>query len=170
MARRTRPARSRARRQAPGEAPPRRETGHVGRAGGSQPPPADPAPRPGRPTRPCGLAVTGAGPAQLLTWLNTVTHHLTDDVTATAICALYDPSSRIMRWARAGHLPPLWIRDRTAHHLPLPSGPLLGAFAEATYDEDEIRLVPNDTLLLYTDGLIERRDHSLAALIDRAHR
>nr|WP_201261098.1 SpoIIE family protein phosphatase [Embleya scabrispora] len=120
-----------------------------------------------------GLAITGAGPAQLLTWLNTVTHHLTDDVTATAICALYDPGSRTMRWARAGHLPPLWIRDRTAHHLPLLSGPLLGAFAEATYDEDEIRLDPDDTLLLYTDGLIERRDHSLesslAQLLSTAH-
>ncbi|MFD7417157.1 SpoIIE family protein phosphatase [Kitasatospora purpeofusca] len=41
-----------------------------------------------------GLAATGAGPAQLLTWLNSVTHHLTDNVTATAVCALYHPGTR----------------------------------------------------------------------------
>ncbi|MFI6978461.1 SpoIIE family protein phosphatase [Embleya sp. NPDC050154] len=114
-----------------------------------------------------GLAITGAGPAQLLTWLNTVTHHLTNDVTATAICALYDPSTRIMRWARAGHLPPVCIRDDTAHYLPLLTGPLLGAFAEATYVEGEIRFELDDALLLFTDGLIERRDHSLETSLDQ---
>ena len=53
-----------------------------------------------------GLAVTGAGPAQLLSWLNMVAHHLTGLVTATAVCGLYDPSRHTLRWARAGHLPP----------------------------------------------------------------
>ncbi|KIF05801.1 hypothetical protein PL81_11045 [Streptomyces sp. RSD-27] len=32
-----------------------------------------------------GLAVTGAGPGRLMSWLNTVTHHLTKQVTATAV-------------------------------------------------------------------------------------
>lgn len=53
-----------------------------------------------------GLAVTGAGPAQLLSWLNTVTHHLAKHVTATAVCGIFDPRTRVLRWARAGHLPP----------------------------------------------------------------
>lgn len=57
-----------------------------------------------------GLAATGAGPAQLLGWLNNVTHHLTDHVTATAVCALYDPADRTLSWARAGHLPPVLLR------------------------------------------------------------
>ncbi|MGW1607108.1 PP2C family protein-serine/threonine phosphatase, partial [Streptomyces eurythermus] len=52
-----------------------------------------------------GLAVTGAGPGQLLSWLNIVAHHLTGAVTATAVCALYDPDQHTLRWARAGHLP-----------------------------------------------------------------
>lgn len=114
-----------------------------------------------------GLAITGAGPAQLLTWLNTVTHHLTDHVTATVVCALYDPGTRTMRWARAGHLPPVWIRDDTTQRLSLLDGPLLGAFAEAGYAEDEIHLALGDTLLLYTDGLIERRDHCLESSLDQ---
>ncbi|MFD8150771.1 SpoIIE family protein phosphatase [Streptomyces sp. NPDC059720] len=105
-----------------------------------------------------GLAVTGAGPAQLLSWLNIVAHHLTGAVTATAVCGLYDPVHRTLRWARAGHLPPVLVRDTDAQPLPLVKGLLLGAVPEATYEETEIQLAPEDTLLMYTDGLIERRD------------
>lgn len=108
-----------------------------------------------------GLAATGAGPGQLLGWLNTVTHHLTDNVTATTICALYQPRTRALRWARAGHLPPILVRDGRATELPTVSGILLGAIDQADYEEGEIRLEAGDTLMMYTDGLIERRDRSL---------
>ncbi|MVO89166.1 SpoIIE family protein phosphatase [Streptomyces sp. p1417] len=105
-----------------------------------------------------GLAMTGAGPAKLLGWLNNVAHHLTDRVTATAVCALYDPTTRTLRWARAGHLPPVVVRSDNATTLPLTRGLLLGALADVSYDEDDCQLRPGDILLMYTDGLIERRD------------
>lgn len=108
-----------------------------------------------------GLAVTGAGPGQLLSWLNIVAHHLTGAVTATAVCALYDPERQTLRWARAGHLPPVLVRDGKATTLPLVKGLLLGAVPEAPYAEEEIALSAGDTLLMYTDGLIERRDRSV---------
>ncbi|MEU6812824.1 SpoIIE family protein phosphatase [Streptomyces sp. NPDC046831] len=108
-----------------------------------------------------GLAVTGAGPGQLLSWLNIVAHHLTGAVTATAVCALYDPERHTLRWARAGHLPPVLVRDAEAAPLPLVRGLLLGAVPEAVYEEDEVQLAAQDTLLMYTDGLIERRDRSV---------
>ncbi|MFE9401679.1 SpoIIE family protein phosphatase [Streptomyces sp. NPDC006530] len=108
-----------------------------------------------------GLATTGAGPAQLLAWLNTVTHHLTDNVTATAVCGLYDPGSRELRWARAGHLPPVLMRGGKAATLPKLGGILLGAVGQATYEEGHTKLETGDTLLMYTDGLIERRDRSV---------
>lgn len=108
-----------------------------------------------------GLAVTGAGPGQLLSWLNIVTHHLTGGVTATAVCGLYDPDSRTLRWARAGHLPPVLVRGSEAAPLPLVRGMLLGAVPEAVYEESEVRLAAEDNLLMYTDGLIERRDRSV---------
>ncbi|MEU8587498.1 SpoIIE family protein phosphatase [Streptomyces sp. NPDC048664] len=108
-----------------------------------------------------GLAVTGAGPGQLLSWLNMVAHHLTGAVTATAVCGLYDPESRRLRWARAGHLPPVLVRDADAAALPLVKGLLLGAVPEAVYEEHEMQLAAEDTLLMYTDGLIERRDRSV---------
>ncbi|GAA2532104.1 SpoIIE family protein phosphatase [Pilimelia columellifera] len=105
-----------------------------------------------------GLAATGAGPAQLLTWLNLFTHHMTERVTATAVCGLYDPRDRTLRWARAGHLPPVLVRAGAAEALPLIRGMLLGAVSDAQYDESVLRMEARDTLLLYTDGLIERRN------------
>ncbi|MER5307546.1 SpoIIE family protein phosphatase [Streptomyces sp. NPDC002773] len=108
-----------------------------------------------------GLAVTGAGPAQLLSWLNNVAHHLTAHVTATAVCGVFDPETRTLRWARAGHLPPVLVRGAEASNLPLLRGMLLGALAEAEYEEAEIQLEAEDTVLMYTDGLVERRDTSV---------
>ncbi|WP_221353832.1 SpoIIE family protein phosphatase [Streptomyces beigongshangae] len=108
-----------------------------------------------------GLAVTGAGPGQLLSWLNSVAHHLTGSITATAVCGIYDPSNRTLRWARAGHLPPVLVRDAEAVSLPLVKGLLLGAVPEVAYGEDEVQLAVGDTLLMYTDGLIERRDRTM---------
>ncbi|EFF88238.1 stage II sporulation protein E [Streptomyces sp. e14] len=105
--------------------------------------------------------MTGAGPGQLLSWLNIVAHHLTGAVTATAVCALYDPDRRVLRWARAGHLPPVVVRGAEASPLPLVKGLLLGAVPEAVYEEAEVQFAPDDTLLMYTDGLIERRDRSV---------
>ncbi|MFJ6618047.1 SpoIIE family protein phosphatase [Kitasatospora sp. NPDC091335] len=110
-----------------------------------------------------GLAATGAGPAQLLSWLNSVTHHLTDNVTATAVCGLYEPGTRRLRWARAGHPPPVLLRGGHATTLPQLGGILLGAVDHADYAEGELALAAGDTLVMYTDGLIERRDESLQA-------
>ncbi|MFI9237277.1 SpoIIE family protein phosphatase [Streptomyces sp. NPDC053079] len=108
-----------------------------------------------------GLAATGAGPAQLLTWLNVVAFHLTERVAATAVCGLYDPASRVLSWARAGHLPPVLIRGRHSDALPLIKGLLLGALPETRYEEGHIRMESDDVLLMYTDGLIECKDRSL---------
>ncbi|WP_410599639.1 SpoIIE family protein phosphatase [Amycolatopsis sp. lyj-90] len=105
-----------------------------------------------------GLAATGAGPAQLLTWLNLVAYNLTNHVTATAVAALYNPTTRILRWARAGHLPPILRHRGQTTTLPLIQGTLLGAVPEVTYQEEQLHLDNGDVLLLYTDGLIERRD------------
>jgi hypothetical protein len=108
-----------------------------------------------------GLAITGAGPADLLRMLNGVVCHLTSGVVGTVVCGRYDPGTRVLRWARAGHLPPVLLRGRTAQALPLPGGVLLGMDPGARYEETTLALEPGDTLLLFTDGLIERRSESI---------
>jgi serine phosphatase RsbU (regulator of sigma subunit) len=105
-----------------------------------------------------GLAITGAGPGTLLANLNNAICHLIDGVVGTVVCGLYRPSERILRWARAGHLPPVVIRDGTATTLPLPHGVLLGSDPDAQYEEFTTPLAIGDTMLLFTDGMIERRD------------
>jgi serine phosphatase RsbU (regulator of sigma subunit) len=108
-----------------------------------------------------GLAITGAGPGALLGWLNSVACHLTDGIFGTAVCGIYDPAHRILRWARAGHLPPVLVRDATAQELPLPDGVLVGADPSARYQEVTTELQPGDALIMFTDGLIEQHDESI---------
>ncbi len=113
-----------------------------------------------------GLAITGAGPAELLGFLNSAICHLIDGVVGTVVCGLYDPGLRVLRWARAGHLPPVVIRDGTATALPLPHGVLLGTDPGATYEQFTTPLAVGDTLLLFTDGMIERRDIPIDEALD----
>ncbi|MEZ0110192.1 serine phosphatase RsbU (regulator of sigma subunit) [Catenulispora sp. EB89] len=109
-----------------------------------------------------GLAATGATPSQMLNWLGTVAHHLSGNVvTATVICGIYNPEDRVFRWSRAGHPPPLLVRDGVTAVPPTPEGILLGALGEARYEEQVLQLQPGDRLLMYTDGLIERRDRDI---------
>jgi serine phosphatase RsbU (regulator of sigma subunit) len=112
-----------------------------------------------------GLAITGAGPAELIRMLNGVMCDLTSGVVGTVVCGLYNPDTHVLRWARAGHLPPVLIRGGTAAELPLPGGVLLGMDPDATYEEATQSLRPGDTLLLFTDGLIEQRGESIVDVL-----
>jgi len=113
-----------------------------------------------------GLAATGAGPAELLRHLNQTACHLTEGIAGTVVCGRYEPDTQVLRWARAGHLPPVLARDGGAEALPLPDGVLLGLDPEAEYEETTLQLRSGDTLLLFTDGLIERRDRSISDALD----
>lgn len=94
-------------------------------------------------------------PAQLLGHMNTLCLQL--NTTATAVIAVYDPADGTLVWARAGHPLPLLGSEGAARPLPWLDGLLLGASARAAYPQGHVRLRPQDVLLLYTDGLIERR-------------
>jgi hypothetical protein len=70
-----------------------------------------------------------------------------------------------LEYTRAGHLPPLLLRDGQVSQLSAVGGSLVGfGFAERSTATEELR--PGDVLLLYTDGLIERRDRSLRVGLD----
>ncbi|HEY6496784.1 MAG TPA: PP2C family protein-serine/threonine phosphatase [Trebonia sp.] len=108
-----------------------------------------------------GLAVTGADPDELLGKLNYAAYVFTEGVTGTVVCGRYSPRTRMLRWARAGHLPPIVVRGDTATVQPMPEGMLLGVELDTKYEQLLLQLRPGDTLLLYTDGLIERRAASI---------
>ena len=109
-----------------------------------------------------GLAATGVDPHELLARLNYAACLFTEGVTGTVICGMYNPRSRILRWARAGHLPPVLVRGEVAETQPLPEGMLLGVELDAQYEQVTLQLRTGDTLLFYTDGLIERRAASIS--------
>jgi len=108
-----------------------------------------------------GLSVTDAGPAELMRMLNVTLCHLVSGVIGTVICGIYSPATRVLRWARAGHLPPVLLRDGTASAQPLPEGILLGMDPDMPFTEVVLPMRPGDTLLFFTDGLIERRGESI---------
>jgi len=107
-----------------------------------------------------GLAITGSPPEQLVGWLNDLVRHVAPEHTASVIAGYFDPPSRTLTWAQAGHPPPVLVRDSWARPLEPPAGILLGAGNEE-YAAATLALVPGDLLLLYSDGLIERRDRSV---------
>jgi serine phosphatase RsbU (regulator of sigma subunit) len=107
-----------------------------------------------------GLAITGSPPERLVGWLNDLVHHVAPEHTASVIAGYFDPASRTLTWAQAGHPPPVLVRGSWARPLNSPSGILLGAGREE-YAAATLALAAGDLLLLYSDGLIERRDRSV---------
>ena len=115
-----------------------------------------------------GLAITGASPDRLVGWLNDLVWHVSPEHTASVAAGYFDPHDRTLTWAQAGHPAPVLVRDGRAEAVEPPSGVLLGA-GRAPYQLATLPLRPADLLLLYTDGLVERRgrliDEGTAALI-----
>ncbi|MFI6104456.1 SpoIIE family protein phosphatase [Streptomyces sp. NPDC093595] len=80
---------------------------------------------------------------------------------ATCVYAVYDAVTRRCTFANAGHLPPVLVEPgEAALLLDVPPGMPLGVGGEP-FEEVEIELPEGALLALYTDGLVESRDHPL---------
>jgi serine phosphatase RsbU (regulator of sigma subunit) len=86
---------------------------------------------------------------------------------ATCLYAVYDPVSRTCTMARAGH-PPLAIIDPEGGVAfpDLPAGAPLG-LGLVSFESVTLELPEGSVLALYTDGLIEGRDHDIDVGMDR---
>lgn len=115
-----------------------------------------------------GIAVaTQTSPSVLLTQVDRALHTLGSHAMATAVVAsvgaLDDPTvdgPTTVRWSNAGHPPPVLVEpDGTVRLLSAAAPePLLGVLPDRPRTTSELPLRPGATLLLYTDGLVERRD------------
>ena len=120
-------------------------------------------------------AVEDDSPAQILAKLDRVMDTLHVDTTATAIVARIeqDDTDRAqgrarLRWSNAGHPPAVvLLHDGTVHMLSGPRSNLLLGITPTARDDFETVLAPGATLLLYTDGLVERRDQTLEEGLQR---
>ncbi|MHA4817011.1 PP2C family protein-serine/threonine phosphatase [Streptomyces aculeolatus] len=113
------------------------------------------------------------GPAQALEVLGRYARSVNDDeATATAVSVFIDWAGQSLTYSSAGHLPPvLWHPDGTVAYLDQATDPPLGARPEhADRPEAHATFTEDCVLVLYTDGLVERRyediDVSLARLAD----
>ncbi|WP_258312096.1 SpoIIE family protein phosphatase, partial [Streptomyces sp. ZEA17I] len=105
-----------------------------------------------------GMALAGIEPGALMGHLDHLLESSMRSALGSALCCRYDSAGGVLSWAQAGHPPPLLFRDGTARQLPPPDGVLLGAGSQFAYEQEEVRLLPGDVLMLHTDGLTRRDD------------
>ena len=104
-------------------------------------------------------------PSQVLQDLDLAMEGLGMEVVATALVAVLEeqgPDGQLVHWANAGHPPPVLVRaDGVVRLLDVEAGLLLGLDPSIHRADHRLELAPGDLLLLYTDGLVERRGADL---------
>ncbi|MEU6770483.1 SpoIIE family protein phosphatase [Streptomyces sp. NPDC046759] len=114
------------------------------------------------------IASADLPPHRVLRQMDEIASREADLRPATCLLARVDPGRGQVTLASAGHLPPVLItRDGEASIVPVPVGPPLGT-GLGGYESATLPLAEAQTLVLFTDGLVERRgediDSSLARL------
>jgi serine phosphatase RsbU (regulator of sigma subunit)/anti-sigma regulatory factor (Ser/Thr protein kinase) len=93
---------------------------------------------------------------------------LPEDQMTTCVYVNIDPDEGRLRFTNAGHPPPVVIApDGDAFFLEGPRSMPLGVAADPGYEEGTAQIEPGSTVLLYTDGLVERRGESLDVGLER---
>jgi serine phosphatase RsbU (regulator of sigma subunit) len=125
---------------------------------------------------------TGTGPAEMLGRLDAAIEGLGVETTATGLVVRLEPrdaddaGAATVHWSNAGHPPPIAVPPGGGATALEDADPdlLLGVLAQTERRQSRLALAPGGTLLLYTDGLIERRGQSiddglatLTAAVDR---
>lgn len=108
------------------------------------------------------LTLDTVSAAKTVTKLNRLLDGYTDAPFATLAYLTLDPAALEASLVSAGHLPPVVLApDGSAAFLEGGRGLPLGVDVEIEYEEWRTRLEPGSTVILYTDGLVERRDRSI---------
>jgi PAS domain S-box-containing protein len=114
------------------------------------------------------LLLTGAEPARVLEHLDSVAEFIPDAFCATVFVAIADLDSATLHYSNAGHVPPVFATGSAGQELLTD-----GHSVPLAVHRDEPRpqaarpLLAGSTLLLYTDGLVERRDDAIDEQIAR---
>lgn len=102
------------------------------------------------------LAMSTGEPDRVLAELN---HRLCigndTSIFVTLFCGMLDTDSGELIYSNGGHCPPLLRKGGVSVPLPLPRGPLIGAFEGMDFQTLSVTLEPGDTLFCYTDGVTE---------------
>lgn len=110
------------------------------------------------------LALQGVPVERLVREADNILAALNEELVATVVCVRYNPSSGYARLAGGGHPPPLLVRGGgDVIEVAAPGIPVGWPGAGSDHAVD-IQLMPSDTLLLYTDGLVEAHRDILLGL------
>ena len=109
--------------------------------------------------------VDGHSPGEVLSRLNTLLCRMLPGEIATVFLMTLDPSTGRVQYANAGHPPPLLVAGDEVTSI-IEHDPLLGLHYPGI-SEHTTELPPGATLVLYTDGLVERRDELLERGLER---
>src|SRR6185436_9098518 len=113
-------------------------------------------------------ALGGVSPAVVLERLSSLLRQIEPGRTATLLYLVLDAHGGTLTLASAGHPPPLiQPTDGEPWYLDLPGSVPLGAARHTRYDDQDLEFAPGSTILLYTDGLVERRGEPLEAGLER---
>ncbi|WP_059007746.1 ATP-binding SpoIIE family protein phosphatase [Streptomyces specialis] len=109
-------------------------------------------------------------PHEVLQLLDGLAAEIDASQIATCVYAVYDPNEGTLTYASAGHLP-LFIRepDATVRRVSDPTGPPLGT-GGWLHTSGAVPFGPGSSVVLYTDGLVERRDADIDEGIDKLER
>ena len=100
--------------------------------------------------------------------LNRFALGLGDCVLTTIVLAVFEPGTGRLRYTNAGHPPPLLVTaDGEARFLDGAPSPPMGVLETPRYRERALQLQPGSTVLLYTDGLVERSTEVLDMGLER---
>ncbi len=108
-------------------------------------------------------------PAQALEVLGLYARSVDGAMAATAVKVLIDTRSRLIIYSNAGHLPPVLLHaDGSCELLDQATDPPLGARPyHVPRPQAGLPYTPGDILVLYTDGLVERRDEDIDVGLER---
>ncbi len=108
----------------------------------------------------------GMPPGVLMEEVDAIVRDIAPDQIVTCVYAIFDPANLLIRFANAGHVPPLvrqpdgnTTRVTSEPHPPLGLGTPFG-------EEREVQLSPGASVVFYTDGLVELRGQDLEVGID----
>ncbi|MEU9254915.1 SpoIIE family protein phosphatase [Streptomyces sp. NPDC048270] len=125
------------------------------------------------------LADVDLPPDELLTHLDDLIIHLAADeadrdaageaaggIGTTCLYVVYDPVTRHCTVARAGHPPPVVVSpEGSVYLLDVPAGPPLG-LGGLPFEPVDVELPEGSVIALYTDGLLQARDHDIDEALD----
>ena len=104
---------------------------------------------------------TGNDPASVLDTVNRQVHaSCLADRFATLFYGVFDAATRTLCYANGGHIPPLVVRRDGSVVWLATAGLPLGLFPDSAYEEGTLQLHPGDTVIAYTDGVIEAENQS----------